>query len=113
MSRTTVAINKIKQNIDSISGLGGAVADFMEGIEQITRIYVEEVVYALEIEDSEKQAPRQVEYEEYETTNGDLIMTNRNNYKCPNCRDYNAIFDYNGQGLDYCGKCGQKLRWKE
>ena len=51
MSRTTAAINKIKENIDSISGLDGNVADFMEGIESITRMFAEQVLSNLDDEE--------------------------------------------------------------
>ena len=62
-------------------------------------------------ESLEKQTPRQVEYEEYETNYGEITTINRHNHRCPICKERNAIFDYNGQALDYCGRCGQKLNW--
>lgn len=43
MSRTTVAINNIKQELDSISGLDGIVADKMEELERHIKIIVDDI----------------------------------------------------------------------
>jgi len=33
-------------------------------------------------------------------------------YKCPSCGDEDTIWDRIGDGVNYCGECGQLLDWK-
>ena len=32
--------------------------------------------------------------------------------KCPSCEDEDTIWDRIGDGVNYCGECGQLLDWK-
>lgn len=43
MSRTTVAINRIKEELDSISGLDGIVADIIEDLDIEVHYIVEKI----------------------------------------------------------------------
>ena len=65
------------------------------------------------LEALEKQRAEKVKCNEYEVTNGDLLMTNRADYHCPICHSRDQVFDIDGQGLKYCGNCGQKLEWEK
>ena len=75
------------------------------------RLKVTIQAYELIMKALNKQIPKKVNYKIYESNNGGLLTQNKWKFSCPICGDENTIFDFNGDGLNYCGECGQKLDW--
>jgi len=74
---------------------------------------VEEATNAIKvsIEWFTKAIPKKVKREAYEINNGGLLSEG-NIFRCPCCDNQDTIWDITGDGMNYCGECGQKLNWE-
>jgi len=74
---------------------------------------VEEATNAIKvsIEWFTKAIPKKVKRETYEINNGGQLSEGTL-YKCPSCDNEDTIWDIVGDGMNYCGECGQRLDWE-
>jgi DNA-directed RNA polymerase subunit RPC12/RpoP len=58
-----------------------------------------------------KAMSKKVKRELYEVNNGGQLSEGIM-YKCPSCDNQDTIWDITGDGMNYCGECGQRLDWE-
>lgn len=114
MSRTTACINRIKEQLDSVSGLDGIVADLLEVEEQHISKIIEIInkyfecatifdYYGSQKEDEGEEfldwIPQNVVERDW-----DGGHTNYTEYRCPRCGHTEAY-----KKKPYCSSCGLKM----
>ena len=40
------------------------------------------------------------------------LLSEMNIFRCPSCDNQDTIWDITGDGMNYCGECGQRLDWE-
>lgn len=70
---------------------------------------IEEATHAIIVRVT-KAIPKKIKRETYEINNGGQLSEGTI-YKCPSCGDQDTIWDISGDGMNYCGECGQRLDW--
>jgi transcription elongation factor Elf1 len=71
---------------------------------------VEEATNAIKvsIEWFTKAIPKKVKRDTYQKG----LLSEMNIFRCPSCDNQDTIWDITGDGMNYCGECGQKLNWE-